>query len=67
MAEHSTRSHPRTFGRYSVLVFGAVVMIGPFVWMVIASLKTDTDIQRIPPGLLPDPVTGANYTRVVDT
>lgn len=67
MAEHTTRSHPRTFGRYSVLVFGAIVMIGPFIWMVIASLKTDTDIQRIPPGLLPDPVTGANYTRVVDT
>lgn len=67
MAEHTTRSHPRTVGRYSVLVFGAVVMIGPFIWMVIASLKTDTDIQRIPPGLLPDPVTGANYTRVVDT
>lgn len=67
MAEHTIRSRPRTFGRYSVLVFGAVVMIGPFIWMVIASLKTDTDIQRIPPGLLPNPVTGANYTRVVDT
>lgn len=67
MAEHTTRSRPRTFGRYGVLVFGAVVMIGPFIWMVIASLKTDKDIQRIPPGLLPNPVTGANYTRVVDT
>jgi multiple sugar transport system permease protein len=67
MAEHTPRSRRRTFGRYSVLVFGAVVMIGPLIWMVIASLKTDTDIQRIPPGLLPDPVTGANYSRVVDT
>jgi len=67
MAEHTIRSRQRTFGRYSVLLFGAVVMIGPFIWMVVASLKTDTDIQRIPPGLLPNPVTGANYTRVVDT
>lgn len=67
MVEHSLRSRRRAFGRYSVLVFGAVVMVGPFIWMVIASLKTDADIQRIPPGLLPDPVTGANYTRVVDS
>ena len=34
--------------------------------MVLASLKTDADIKAIPPTLLPDPVTGDNYQRVVD-
>jgi multiple sugar transport system permease protein len=67
MAEGVSSTRPRTVGRYCVLVVGAAVMIGPFIWMVLASLKTDTDIQRVPPGLLPDPVTGASYSRVVDT
>ena len=49
------------------MVLCAVVLVGPFLWMVIASLKTDADIRRIPPGLLPDPVTGDNYQRVVDS
>lgn len=56
----------RRFGRYTVLVFGMLIMIGPFIWMVLSSLKNDKDIQRIPPGVLPDPFTGANYGRVID-
>jgi multiple sugar transport system permease protein len=53
-------------GRYVVLVLCGLALIGPFVWMVLASLKTDADIKAIPPTLLPDPVTGENYQRVVD-
>ena len=34
--------------------------------MVLASLKTDADIGRLPPTIIPDPVTGENYRRVVD-
>jgi multiple sugar transport system permease protein len=56
----------RTVGRYVVLVVCAVVLVGPFVWMVLASLKTDADIRRIPPTVLPDPITGDNYRRVID-
>lgn len=56
----------RSIARYGVLVACAVVMIGPFVWMVLASLKTDADIRAVPPTLIPDPVTGDNYTRVLD-
>jgi multiple sugar transport system permease protein len=57
----------RSAGRYVVLVLGAVVMVGPFLWMIAASLKTDADIQRVPPTIVPNPFTGANYGRVVDT
>ncbi len=60
------RSTTRTALRYAVLLLGVAVMVGPFVWMLIASLKTDRNIQQIPPTLLPDPVTGRNYARVVD-
>jgi multiple sugar transport system permease protein len=57
---------PRTVGRYTVMVVAAVVLVGPFVWMVLASLKTDADIRRIPPTIWPDPPSGDNYRRVVD-
>jgi multiple sugar transport system permease protein len=56
----------RTVGRYTVMVVAAVVLVGPFVWMVLASLKTDADIRRIPPTIWPDPPSGDNYRRVVD-
>jgi multiple sugar transport system permease protein len=56
----------RRLVRYVVMLLCAVVMIGPFLWMLLASLKTDPDIRSVPPTLLPDPVTGDNYTRVLD-
>lgn len=62
----SIRRRIRTTGRVALLVLGAVIMIGPFVWMVLASLKTDADIRAIPPTFVPDPITGGNYGRVLD-
>jgi multiple sugar transport system permease protein len=66
MAELRHARRVRRVGRYVVLVLCGLALIGPFVWMVLASLKTDADIKAIPPTLLPDPVTGENYQRVVD-
>jgi multiple sugar transport system permease protein len=63
---HRARALWRTTRRYLVLIACAVLTIGPFVWMVLASLKTDADIRAVPPTLLPDPITGDNYSRVLD-
>lgn len=57
----------RLVGRYAVMILCAAALIGPFIWMVLASLKTDADIGRLPPTIIPDPVTGENYQRVVDS
>lgn len=62
----TARRRLRLAGRYVVMVACAVIMIGPFVWMVLAALKTDADIRSVPPTLIPDPVTGSNFTRVTD-
>lgn len=69
MAEHRLPlgRRIRSSGRWIALVAVAVVMLAPFLWMVVASLKDDLDIQRVPPGLLPDPVTGKNYGRVTES
>ena len=46
MAELRGARRVRRVGRYVVLVLCALALIGPFVWMVLASLKTDADIRR---------------------
>lgn len=63
MREHLRRGPARV---YIVMALCSLVMIGPFVWMVIASLKTDDAIRKVPQALLPDPLTGTSYTRVLD-
>ena len=65
MADHVRRSPARTAGLYVAVALGVAAMVGPFVWMLLASLKTDADIRRVPPGWWPNPVTGENYAKVV--
>jgi multiple sugar transport system permease protein len=66
VARHPRPPRVRIVLRYLVMTLCAALMIGPFVWMVLAALKTDADIRRIPPSLVPDPVTGENFGRVVE-
>lgn len=45
-----------------VLLAGALGMVFPFFWMLIASLKTLPQLLRDPLSLWPDPLTLSNYT-----
>ena len=47
--------------RVAVLVAGAVVMVLPFVYMLSTSFKPDRLVLEVPPRLLPEHVTTANY------
>ena len=38
---------------YAYLLLGVVLMFGPVVWLFLSSFKTETDLQRFPPRLLP--------------
>lgn len=66
VGRRSTRARVKLVGRYLVMVLCALLMVGPFVWMVLAALKTDADVRAVPPTLFPDPVTGENFTRVTE-
>lgn len=44
-----------------LLALAAVVMVAPFAWMVISSLKSHSDIARFPPGWLPRVWRWSNY------
>ena len=49
---------------YALLILGAFVMVGPFVWMISTSLKEPAD--QFSRTLIPDPVTLTNYTGLWD-
>ncbi len=51
---------------YVLLTVGLLAMIGPFVWMLLGSLKTQRELLQIPPTWLPEDPTTANYTRLFD-
>jgi multiple sugar transport system permease protein len=51
---------------YVGCVIMAAIAIGPFLWMVSSSFKQPDDVISLPPRLLPDPVTLANYTYLID-
>jgi len=49
---------------YIVLTAGLVVMVGPFLWMILGSLKPAGDFLRNPPTFLPSSATLDNYGRL---
>ncbi|MGA2442088.1 MAG: carbohydrate ABC transporter permease [Tepidisphaeraceae bacterium] len=59
------RMHPpRRFANwltYALLVAGAIAMLVPFVFMLSSSLKTDPEIQHVPPSILPKTIEWHNY------
>jgi multiple sugar transport system permease protein len=56
-----TKRLPRTVLAYATLLLVAVVMLGPFLWMLSAAFKTERGIFTYPPQWIPDPATTANF------
>lgn len=46
---------------YVVLSFGLVLVLTPFVWMLLGSVKTDGELRRNPPTWWPQEVTWENF------
>lgn len=49
---------------YLLLSLGLLMMIVPFIWMVLGSIKTQAELTRLPPTWLPEAPTWDNYTRL---
>lgn len=47
-----------------VLTLGAALIVVPFAWMLLASLKSNAEIVQLPPTFLPERPTFANFVRV---
>lgn len=57
----------RSLATYLLLVVGAVAMLTPLLWMVLASFKTLPEILTFPPTFLPEHVDLDNYRAVFET
>jgi multiple sugar transport system permease protein len=51
---------------YILLTGGLVIMIGPFLWMLLGSIKPKADFLRSSPTFLPSAPTTDNYGRLFD-
>jgi multiple sugar transport system permease protein len=54
------RGRPR-ISVYVLLVLGLILVAGPFVWMLLGSVKPEGELRRVPPTWLPETVTLENY------
>ena len=48
-----------------ILIIGAVIMILPFLWMLLTSVKTLTESVQIPPKIFPELIRWDNYPAVM--
>src|SRR5512143_3415195 len=51
-------------GTYAALLFGAIIMAGPFVWMIATAFKTPAD--QFTRTLIPNPATLENFQALWD-
>ncbi|WP_460345357.1 carbohydrate ABC transporter permease [Actinoallomurus acanthiterrae] len=63
-ARGSSGRTARTVATHLVLITGAVVMVGPFVWEVLTALKTFSETTHVPVVFLPHHWQWANFSRV---
>ena len=68
MTATSTSSPRRKFRfnlAYPILIFGSLISLLPFAWMLLSSFKTLKEVRQIPPTFLPQEFTLDNYERVL--
>lgn len=52
---------------YLLCIIVALITLTPFIWMVLGSLKSATEISRFPPTFFPETVRWQNYVEVFTT
>lgn len=51
---------------YALLIAGILLLVGPFIWMVLGSIKTTGELRQVPPTWLPQDPTLANYQELLE-
>lgn len=64
MNQYKQKSRGSKIAVIAILTVGGFFMILPFIWMVLSSLKTDTEILKIPPTIWPETFTLDNFTKL---
>ncbi len=61
----TARDRVATAVLHTLLTVGLLVMVGPFLWMLLSSFKTDAEIRRSPPTWWPQDPTFDNYSNLL--
>lgn len=61
MKSHKISSIIWSIIRYAILCLGALITLLPFLWMISSSLKTSSEIVKIPPTMFPAVPQFSNY------
>lgn len=64
--ERSRKKTVSTVLKYAVLILISLLLLFPFYWMVITSLKESTQIFVFPPQLFPKKITFENFVQLFD-
>lgn len=51
--------------KWMILIAGGITMVFPFYWMIITSVKIQSEVMKIPPVLFPTKITFERYGRVI--
>jgi multiple sugar transport system permease protein len=51
-------------GTHAVLILGSLVMVAPFIWQILTSLKTIGESTQVPTTILPEKAVWSNYSRI---
>lgn len=62
----SRHRQPRGVALHLALTAGLILMVGPFVWMILGSFKTTSELRQLPPTWIPEDPTLANYRDLFD-
>lgn len=68
MTKEQSLQRSRILGKtltYFFLILGSIIMIFPFVWMLLTSLKTLAESMQIPPTIFPANLVFSNYSDAV--
>ena len=57
----------RRWWLYLILSVALLLVITPFVWMVLGSVKSNGELRSVPPTWLPEQVTWENYSQLFST
>lgn len=49
-----------------LLILGSVMMVFPFIWMFLTSLKTKTESIQVPPTIMPENPQWENYSKIFE-
>jgi len=65
---HRRRAHitTGTFLKYFILIFGVLITLVPFIWIILGSFKTATEIIQVPPTFWPENPTLNNYRTILN-